>query len=135
MGLIDDLAGKAGALFGGAGKGQSNLVDSVVKMIGAQQGGLNGLVAQFTKGGLGDIVGSWVGTGANKAITPQQLTSGLGEDKLQQLAADTGMHVDDVKKQMTTVLPGVVDKLTPDGVVPEGNFLEKGMELLKGLKF
>lgn len=133
MGLFDDLAGKAGAMLGGGSEGKSDLVSSVVQMLGSQEGGIGGLVSSFTKGGLGDIVSSWVGTGENKPINPDQITQGLGEDKIQQIAGATGLNIADVKQQLSSLLPGIIDKLTPDGVAPEGGILDKGLDLLKGL--
>ena len=127
MGILDDIKGK---VLGGE---QSNVLDAVMGLLGDQQaGGLSGLVQQFAGKGLGDIVTSWVGLGQNAPITPQQVTQGLGADKINQLASKTGLSAEQVASQVSELLPKVVDKLTPDGKIPEGDKLAKGMDLLKG---
>jgi uncharacterized protein YidB (DUF937 family) len=132
MGLFDDIAGGAlGPVLGG-GK-PANLMDALGGLLGDQQaGGLNGLVQQFASQGLGDIVNSWVGTGPNKAITPQQVQQGLGSDIIGQLASKVGLPADQISSQLANLLPGLIDKLTPDGKIPQGDLSSQAMNLLKG---
>lgn len=132
MGLFDDVAGGAlGSVLGG-GK-QANLMDALGGLLGDQQGGgLNGLVQQFASNGLGDIVNSWVGTGPNKSITPQQVEQGLGSDLIAQLASKVGLPADQIRSQLANLLPGLVDKLTPEGKIPQGDLSSQAMNLLKG---
>ncbi len=135
MGLLDELVGKATGMLGGAqgGEGQGGLLDEVMGMLsGGQGGGLGGLVQNFKDKGLGDIVSSWVGTGDNQPISPDQIKEGLGSETIQNLAAKVGISPDDLSTQLSQFLPGIVDKLTPDGSIPEGGLLEKGLEFLKG---
>jgi uncharacterized protein YidB (DUF937 family) len=94
-----------------------------------QGGGLQALVKAFGDKGLGDIVGSWIGTGANLPVSSQQIQSALGP-QLQQLAAQHGLDVTAVAQQLSQHLPGIVDKLTPGGKVPDAASLSG---LLKGL--
>ena len=129
MGLLDTIAGQ---VLGGGGK--SDLLNAVMGLIGNQQaGGLGGLVQQFAGKGLGDIVNSWVGTGQNMPITPEQIRQGLGSDTLKQLASKAGLSSEDVTSQLSRLLPNVVDKLTPDGQLPTGDIMSKGIDLLKGM--
>jgi len=93
-------------------------------------GGLNGLVSQFASKGLGDVIGSWVGTGNNLPISADQLQSVLGADTIKNLASKLGMDSDALVGQLSNLLPQAVDKLTPEGKVPEGDILSKGMDLL-----
>jgi uncharacterized protein YidB (DUF937 family) len=81
-------------------------------------GGLGGLVERFRHGGLDDIINSWIGTGANKPISPHQLHDALGSEIVDDLSRETGMPRDDLLSQLSQVLPGVVDKLTPQGQLP-----------------
>jgi len=81
-------------------------------------GGLGGLVERFRQGGLDDIINSWIGTGANKPISPHQLHDALGSETVDDLMRETGMPRDDLLSQLSQVLPGVVDKLTPRGQLP-----------------
>jgi uncharacterized protein YidB (DUF937 family) len=81
-------------------------------------GGLGGLVERFRQGGLDDIINSWIGTGANKPISAHQLHDALGSETVGDLSRETGMPRDDLLSQLSQVLPGVVDKLTPRGQLP-----------------
>ena len=57
----------------------------------------------------------------------------LGDGKIKELADKHGVDVNTVKAKVSEYLPGLVDKLTPDGKVPEGDMLNKGLNALKGL--
>jgi uncharacterized protein YidB (DUF937 family) len=81
-------------------------------------GGLGGLVDRFRQGRLDDIINSWIGTGANKPVSPNQLHDALGSETVDDLSRETGMPRDDLLSQLSQVLPGVVDKLTPHGQLP-----------------
>jgi len=83
-------------------------------------GGLEGLIAKFQQAGLGDVVASWIGTGQNKAISGDQLGQVLGNDTLSGLARQLGLGSGDVAGQLSSILPGLVDKLTPAGQAPAG---------------
>lgn len=132
MGLLDELAGKAASLMGGSGGGQSDLMGSVMEMLSGQGGGLNGLVQSFQEKGLGDIVSSWISTGPNQAISADQIREGLGSDMIQNMAAKAGISPDDLSSKLADSLPGIIDGLTPDGTIPEGGLMAKGLEFLKG---
>jgi len=131
MGLLDNLASQ---ILGGGSSTQGNLVNAIMGIIGNQQsGGLNGLVQQFSRQGLSDIVNSWVGTGKNIPITPQQVQRGLGKDTISQIAAQVGITPEAVTSQLSQLLPQVVDKLTPNGKINQSDIVSQGMSLLKGL--
>jgi uncharacterized protein YidB (DUF937 family) len=105
-GLGDVLKGPLGGLLGGAAAG------SVIS------GGLGDLLKQLQQGGHGDTANSWVGTGANKAISPGDLASALGADQINSLASQSGMSRDDLLSGLSKYLPQVIDHLTPDGRLP-----------------
>jgi uncharacterized protein YidB (DUF937 family) len=105
MGLLD------GVLGGIVGAGMVSVVNNILD----QHGGLQGVINQFEQKGLGATVQSWVGTGPNQAITPDQVHQVLGPDLLQQLSAKSGLSVQDLASKLATVLPQAVDKMTPDG--------------------
>jgi len=90
-------------------------------------GGLNDLLKQFQQGGQGDVAKSWIGTGANKAISPQDLEKVLDSDQLKTLMAQTGLSRQDLLAGLSQVLPDVVDQLSPDGRVPTGQELSRSM--------
>ena len=95
-----------------------------------QMGGLQGLVQSFHDKGLGAVVSSWVGTGANLPISADQLTSVLGHGALQEMAQKVGLPVEGLSAQLSSLLPQVIDKITPNGSLPDGDLLSKGMGLL-----
>jgi uncharacterized protein YidB (DUF937 family) len=105
-GLGDILKGPLGGVLGGAAAG------SVIS------GGLGDLLKQLQQGGHGEAANSWVGTGANKAISPGDLAGALGADQIDSLASQSGMSPDDLLNGLSKYLPQVVDHLTPDGRLP-----------------
>ena len=80
--------------------------------------GLGGLIDQFQKKGLGDVVDSWVNRVTNKSVAPDQVSAALGRDVVDQLSLRTGLSRDQVVAELARMLPNVVDKLTPDGRLP-----------------
>lgn len=132
MGLLDSVLGAIGGAQGGQGGGQAALINAVIGMLANQGGGqgglggLGGLIGKFQQGGLGDVVGSWVGTGQNMPVSPDQLSNVLGSDTIGNLAQQLGLSQGDVAGQLSQILPQVVDKLTPNGQVPEGGLGDVG---------
>jgi uncharacterized protein YidB (DUF937 family) len=125
------LGNLAGSLLGGGGGGMAGVL---LGMLQGQQGGLAGLVQGMASKGLGDVVNSWVGTGANLPITPQQVEHGLGADMLSQLASKMGVTPQAASSSLSQLLPGMVDKLTPNGHVPEHNdVMANAMSVIQGL--
>ena len=119
MGLLDSVLGSL------AKGGSTNpLLDGVLSMVNdPAHGGLEGLVRSFQDRGLGGIVDSWVSTGKNLPISADQVAQGLGSDQLASLASKLGMSQGDVSSQLAQLLPDVVDKLTPNGQVPDSGSL------------
>jgi uncharacterized protein YidB (DUF937 family) len=106
-GLGDLLKGGLGGLLAGGAAGS---------VLG---GGLGDLVKQLQQKGLGDAANSWIGTGSNKAIAPNDLAHALGADQINTLMAQSGLSRDDLLAGLSQHLPQVVDQLTPDGQVPQ----------------
>ena len=109
MGLLDGLLG------GVVGAEMVTVVNGLIE----KHGGIQGIVAQLEQQGLGGAVRSWVGTGANQAITADQVHQAFGADTVKQLAARVGMTPEDLAAKLSTILPQAIDKLTPGGVVPK----------------
>ena len=142
--------GLGGMLGGGGGGVQGALITAVIGMLangamggganaanaanagnaaGAPAGGLGGmggmgglgdLIGKFSRGGMGDVMSSWVGTGQNQPISGGQLTNVLGNDTISDLARQLGLSNEETAGQLSQVLPEVVDKLTPNGQAPAG---------------
>jgi uncharacterized protein YidB (DUF937 family) len=81
-------------------------------------GGLGGLLGKLAEAGQGSTVDSWVKPGQNQPIAPGSLESALGSQTISDLARHAGISEQELLKQLSTVLPGVVDKLTPQGQIP-----------------
>ncbi len=114
MGMFDGLVeGVLGNVLGGQ-------LGPLVGTLLNGQGGVAGLVSTLERGGLEDVVRSWVGTGANLPVSAGQLQNAFGPQVVQQLAQQAGMNPQDLMQQLSTILPGFVDKLTPGGVIPRG---------------
>jgi uncharacterized protein YidB (DUF937 family) len=109
MGMFDGLLG------GIVGAGMVSVVTNIIE----QHGGVQGVVSQFEKSGLGATVSSWVGTGPNQPISPDDVHKALGPDLLQQLSQRSGLSVQDLAQRLSQVLPQAVDKLTPEGELPK----------------
>lgn len=110
MGLFD------GVLGGLVGAGLNSAIQGYIQ----QQGGLGAVVQKFEQQGLGGVVQSWIGTGANLPVSAQQLQQVLGSDLVQQLSSKLGVPAPQLLAKLAEVLPGAVDKMTPDGVIPKG---------------
>ncbi|MBT9521038.1 MAG: DUF937 domain-containing protein [Dechloromonas sp.] len=130
MGLFDSVVG---AFAGGQSGGDSPLLNVVMQLINnPQTGGLGGLVRSFQQGGLGNIVDSWVSTGQNLPISAEQIQAVLGAGKLQEIAAQLGVSTEQASGGLADLLPQLVDKLTPNGQLPEGgDLLAQGLDMLK----
>ncbi|MBL8383089.1 MAG: DUF937 domain-containing protein [Burkholderiales bacterium] len=133
MGLLDSITQIAGQALGGGAGGQNPLLEGILGMIAQQEGGLAGLVQNFRDKGLGEIAASWVGTGANLPISPEQIQNVLGSGALTDLAAKFGMSSEDVSGRLSQMLPEVVDKLTPGGQVEGSLDLGSALGALSGL--
>jgi uncharacterized protein YidB (DUF937 family) len=109
MGMFDGILG------GVVGAEMATVVNGLIQ----QHGGVQGIVAQLEQQGLGGTVRSWVGTGANQAISPDQIHQAFGSDTVKALAAKVGLSPDVLAAKLSQVLPQAIDHLTPGGTVPK----------------
>jgi uncharacterized protein YidB (DUF937 family) len=110
MGLLDGLIG------GVVGAEMASVVNTFIQ----QHGGVQGIVSQLETQGLGATARSWVSTGANQAISPDEISKVFGSNPvLGQLATKAGMSPQDLAQKLAQVLPGAIDKLTPGGAIPK----------------
>jgi uncharacterized protein YidB (DUF937 family) len=130
MNLFGDLAGQ----FLGRQQGQGGAAGAILQMLGGQAGGIGGLAQLFQSKGLGDVVSSWIGTGANLPVSPDQLQNVLGSDRIGQIASMLGVSHEQAGSQLAGLLPGIVDGLTPNGQVPDSgtDLMSMGQNMLKG---
>ena len=108
MSLLDGILG------GAVGGEMATVVNSFIQ----QHGGLQGMVTQFEKQGLGPTVQSWIGNGPNQPISADQVHQVFGSGVIAQMAAKAGMNPQDLAAKISQVLPAAIDKLTPEGRVP-----------------
>ena len=122
--------GGLGALGGLIGMVASNpqLMQAITGMLSndGAQGGLGGLMAKFQNAGMGGVADSWVSNGQNEPISGDQLTNVLGEDAMADFAQQAGMSQGDAAGQLSNILPGLIDKLTPNGNAPAGGLGNSG---------
>lgn len=131
MGLLDQLKQGLMAKLGGSSD-LSGMLDQAMSLINnPATGGVAGLVEAFKKKGLGDVLDSWIGTGENKPISPDQIKQALGSEKIQQIAEKVGMSKDAVSQNLSQLFPQLIDKLTPNGKLPEADKLGDALNMLK----
>jgi uncharacterized protein YidB (DUF937 family) len=104
-----------GLLGGIVGAGMATVMNDILE----KHGGLQGVVSEFERNGFGPTIQSWVGTGTNQPISADEVHRAIGPDLLQQLAAKSGLSVQDLAQKLSQVLPQAVDKMTPGGTIPK----------------
>lgn len=133
MGLLDQITGAVSGMAGGQQGGQNPLVSVVLGMITNQQsGGLAGLVQQFQKKGLASQMASWVGTGQNMPVSGEQITGVLGSDQVTKIAQQLGMSSEQASTGLAGLLPNIIDKLTPNGTLPDQSALSGDLGSIVG---
>jgi uncharacterized protein YidB (DUF937 family) len=118
MGLLDGL----GSAFKGVlGQVEAAAVPALISaaLANTKLGNLQGLVAQLQQAGLSQQVNSWLGSGPNMGITPDQLRNALGSDTVRQMAQHFGVDPDAALKLLAEHLPTAVDQASPDGTLKQ----------------
>ena len=106
--------GQQGGLGGLLGGGQQQSA-GLGGMLG---GGLGGLLSRFQQNGMGDVAQSWVGTGPNRPVSPDQLQQVFGDEQVDQWAQQSNIPKHDLLSQLSQYLPSAVDQMTPNGQLP-----------------
>lgn len=122
-GILGSVLGRGG----GAGGGLGGLLTGA-----GGAGGLGALIEQFQRNGHGRNMQSWVSTGPNETLPPQQLAEALGPDVVDDLARESGMDRDQMLQELSETLPEAVDQLTPEGVAPPPEQLQVPQTMLAG---
>ncbi len=157
MGLFDSVLGavlnngqqpQAGAQSGAGGwaglggivgmlASNPQMIQIIMGMLSndGQHGGLGGLIGKFEQAGLGGAMSSWIGSGPNQAVSGNQITSALGSGTLTDIAAKLGINPDEAASQLSQLLPGLINHLTPQGQAPQQGLGNSGdlMGMLGGL--
>ncbi|AZO30292.1 YidB family protein [Mesorhizobium sp. M1B.F.Ca.ET.045.04.1.1] len=88
---------------------------------GGLLGGLGGLLDKLKDAGHGGVADSWVGTGQNQPINANDLGAAIGPQVIREIAQRTGLNEQELLQQLSAALPGIVDKLTPNGQIPQNH--------------
>jgi uncharacterized protein YidB (DUF937 family) len=151
MGLLDGILGNvAGSVLGGGQSQGANPLEALVASLGSgsptqsgdllgavmtmvqQNGGLPGILNMLQSNGLGQQADSWVGTGPNASVSPEQMQQVFGGSGLGNLAAQLGTSPGQAGSMLAQVLPELVNQLTPNGKVPDnhGDLISQGLAAL-----
>lgn len=111
--------------------GSKQVLRSVERLI--SDTGLGGLVEKFTQAGHAEKARSWVSAGPNEPLSGPEVTEALGRDKVAEVAREAGIPHEQAADELAAAIPKVVNELTPEGKVPEGQLLDELVGKLKGL--
>ena len=125
MGLLEVIGGLLGS--GGTGNWLATLLgdgpqqnsNGTADQGGTTGAGIGGLISMFEQAGLGHVAQSWVSNGPNQPVSPQQLQTVFGEDRVQSMASQSGMQPQDFLSQLSQHLPNAVNDRTPNGRLPD----------------
>jgi uncharacterized protein YidB (DUF937 family) len=80
---------------------------------------LGDILDRFRSSGSGEKVDTWVRSGPNAPISRDDVTSAIDEETLEALAQQTGLSKETLIERITRDLPSAVDRVTPDGKIPD----------------
>ena len=137
MGMLDALLDNTDMLGDVAKIASENpeIAKAALEMFSSANGsgsGLTDIVGSLQSGGLGDAVASWLGSGENASVAPDQLQSALGDDAISQFAEKAGVSGGEASAMLASILPQVIDKLSPDGQLPDSGGLDDMLGSLMG---
>jgi uncharacterized protein YidB (DUF937 family) len=133
MGLFDEFAHQvAGAVQALTEGSTPRLAQGLLDLV-QQRGGLDGLVRTFREQHLEELIASWISTGPNRPITPEELARVLDPEQLRELSHQAGIALARVPEALAALLPTMVDRLTPDGEIPGPyQLLRHALAVLRG---
>jgi len=133
MGLLDGLlGGLMSGMAGGRGMQQQSPLLQIALQLMQQNGGLQGILGKFQQAGYGAHADSWASTGQNMPIQADALSKVLGQGQLGQIAQQLGMSQGDAAGGLASMLPQLIDEMTPHGQVPDdhNDMVAQALELL-----
>ncbi|MBG3021141.1 MULTISPECIES: YidB family protein [Proteus] len=126
------LFNQISSLLGGE---KINQYKTVLEWVGSQ-GGIEGLVKQFDTAGLSELIQSWISTNANLPISAKQIVAVFSSPVINDLASKINLSATEASEMAAQYLPKLIDKVTPDGVVPKDlDLVSAGMDILKAKIF
>jgi len=134
MGMFDAITNMVGQKLGIGDKAGIILSALMAMLAERNSGGLGGFLDRFRKAGLGNSVDSWISTGSNAPLSGEQVMSALGSDSIGRVAGEAGVESGTVASALGMMIPGVIDSLTPNGIVPtEGDLMSKLGGVIPGM--
>lgn len=130
MGLLDEVMSMAGVGSQQQGDHCTSLTAIMNYVNSPQVGGIAGLQKMFQQGGLGGVMSSWIGSGPSQSVSADQLQNVLHSGALQEAAQKCGIDPSKLTGMMATMLPHLVDKLTPNGQIPDAAAMEGHLKSL-----
>lgn len=131
MSKLDELADDLKRAVGGPPAEQSRVVNGIIDVLFSRGPGLSGIIEMIERKGFANQASSWVGRGENLTVSSNQVEQMLGSDLVDQIALKSELPRDKVLQKLTVLLPTFVDKLTPEGAVPEENILQQMLTFLR----
>ena len=124
--IAEALGGRKQPPIGGPGQDdrQGGVLDKLGGLLGGASagsvlsGGLRDLIERFKQSGQGHAADSWVNTGPNQQLRPDQIEQAIGPEVLDTLSQHTGLSREELLSRLTRDLPAAVDKFTPAGRLP-----------------
>jgi uncharacterized protein YidB (DUF937 family) len=131
--MLEKLIASALQGMGQQQQGGGDLMQVVTSLLAGNvgsngSGGLAALVQQFQQAGMGEHLSSWISTGENLPINADQLMQVFGQGNMQQMAQAAGMNSQDLGSQLSSMLPQLIDKLTPNGELPSADAAGGGLD-------
>ena len=120
MGTLDAIAIvlEAETQFGLSNSKSTSLLSSVLSLINETPGGLGAFLDWLRKAGLGDSVSSWLSGSTPRPIPGSTLETVVGSDWIDRIASKAGLTYATAASALGFLIPNVVQRLTPGGVVP-----------------
>jgi len=129
MSIFDTFA----SVLGGSNTTAGKFTHAAIEMIqGGSHGGLDGLLERFRASGLSQHVDSWISTGHNLPISADDIQRVLGSGQVAELARKAGIDPSVASQELASILPQIVDKLTPNGQMPSNDLVHQALSMLKG---
>ena len=102
---VDQISGALRGLLGGTQDGQVDLAGLAARMM--------------QNGNLSDVIGSWLGDGANKGISADTIIDLLGKHNVSDFASKIGTETGRAAGGLADVIPQMVDKASSGGSLLE----------------
>ncbi|ETO41305.1 hypothetical protein X965_10925 [Morganella sp. EGD-HP17] len=129
MGVIMELFNKITGMLSDKVTGATQIT-AILDWI-KDQGGIQGIQTRFRSEGLGGMLESWIGCGANLSVSAEQITAVFGSPAIEKLAAELGITADKASSVIAEYLPEIIDAMSPDGEVRRSDFMTAGINLMK----